>query len=232
MIFGEILNKAKGVIGTSDREKRKLSLSIFIALLVHVAGGIGIAFFKRDFFLSLTSVNLILMFLLLLWNAGSFENGLFLFLGISFFIGVISEIIGVNTGWLFGEYAYGSLLGPKILGVPLLIGINWFCIVYCSLQLTRIYLPSLNKIPVAGSLIAALLATIFDWIMEPVAMELGYWQWENDLVPAYNYACWLLISFIIAGIYFWFGKFRRNTFAIPLLLIQFLFFLFLRMVIT
>jgi uncharacterized membrane protein len=30
---------------------------------------------------------------------------------------------------------------------------------------------------------AALLTTLFDFIMEPVAMELYFWQWQNNVVP-------------------------------------------------
>ncbi|MBK7882949.1 MAG: carotenoid biosynthesis protein [Chitinophagaceae bacterium] len=51
------------------------------------------------------------------------------FLLICVCIGIAVEIIGVKTGFLFGNYSYGIVLGPKIQSVPILIGINWFIII-------------------------------------------------------------------------------------------------------
>ena len=210
----------------------RFNISLFITMLVHVAGVIGIAFFNRSFFLAMTPVNLLLMFLLLAWNEISVNRQWLIFLAVAFFTGFVTEIIGVNTGWLFGYYTYGSLLGPKLLGVPFLIGVNWFCIVYCSLQLVLNSIPALKTTSVGASLFAAFFATLFDWMMEPVAMVLGYWQWDNGVVPLYNYVCWFLISFLLSIIYFRISQFPKNAFAMPLLVIQFLFFLVLRVLIA
>ena len=40
----------------------------------------------------------------------------------------------------------------------------------------------------------ALLASFFDWLMEPIAVKLGYWQWASETIPVYNYICWFLCS--------------------------------------
>ena len=42
-----------------------------------------------------------------------------------FWTGILVEFLGVNYGLLFGEYSYGKNLGPKLFGVPFLIGMNW-----------------------------------------------------------------------------------------------------------
>lgn len=95
-----------------------------------------------------------------------------------------TEIIGVNTGILFGDYAYGTVMGPKLLGVPFLIGINWFVIVFCCGSLMQ----ELNKVmlakyeaPIPRTIVkwsvvidGAVMATFFDWLMEPVAIHLGF----------------------------------------------------------
>ena len=44
---------------------------------------------------------------------------------LGFLTGMITEILGVQWGWIFGNYQYGDALGYKVLGVPLLIGVNW-----------------------------------------------------------------------------------------------------------
>ena len=42
------------------------------------------------------------------------------------FLGFGVEVIGVETGLLFGDYEYGSGLGPKVLKVPMLMGVLWW----------------------------------------------------------------------------------------------------------
>lgn len=204
-----------------------LGLSIFLLLLVHVSGAIGIAFFNRDFFIGYTPINLLLMFLLLIWNEQNLHIQLVKAFSFAFVAGLFSEMIGVNTGILFGSYYYGEVFGGKLFGVPLLIGLNWFCIVYTAYQVVMLIEKSwqLNRVGVA--LVTAGLATVFDWIMEPVAIQLGFWQWYTPEIPFLNYACWFGVSLIIALFFQWSGLKKSNVFAVYLFLIQLLFFIFL-----
>jgi putative membrane protein len=75
---------------------------------------------------------------------------------------------------------------------------------------------------------ASLLAVFFDWIIEPVAGKLGFWQWENGNIPFYNYVCWLIISAFLLALFQRLPFNKRNIFAVHLLIIQLLFFLVLR----
>jgi putative membrane protein len=198
--------------------------------LVHISGAIGIAFFNRAFFVGYTPLNLLLMFVLLLWNETELHLGLLKAFVVAFGAGLITEIIGVNTGILFGSYHYGDVFGEKIVGVPLLIGLNWFCIVYAAYQVVMVLQKSwqLNKVGLA--IMTAVLATIFDWIMEPVAIKLGFWQWHAPEIPFLNYACWFAISFVIAFFFDWIGVKKSNSFAVYLFFTQLLFFVFLGLV--
>ena len=68
----------------------------------------------------------------------------------------------------------------------------------------------------------------FDWLMEPVAVKLGYWQWINGEIPFFNYVSWFIISIILLSV-FQHSKFsKHNKFAVNLLLIQLMFFLLLK----
>ena len=75
----------------------------------------------------------------------------------------------------------------------------------------------------------ATLAVFFDWLMEPVAVKLGYWAWNGDgSIPMFNYLCWFIVSLLLLAV-FHFAKFnKQNKFAVNLLLIQLMFFLLLR----
>ncbi|MGL6269759.1 MAG: carotenoid biosynthesis protein [Chitinophagaceae bacterium] len=75
----------------------------------------------------------------------------------------------------------------------------------------------------------ALLAVFFDWVMEPVAVRLGFWTWAGDgKIPILNYLSWFYISTFLLLIFRFFNIKPDNIFAVNLFLIQLLFFLLLR----
>ena len=211
-----------------------------IAVLFHTIGFVGIVFFKSNFILQSTPVNLLLMFGLLIWTQQNKNYFFWLFLLIAVATGIAVEIIGVNTKLLFGDYSYGDVLGYKIKNVPLIIGINWFVIIYCcGVSIHTLLVKAIDKVAVdtatkpmalkALSVIVdgATLAVFFDWLMEPVAVQLGYWKWAGD-IPFYNYLCWFLVSMILLTAFHFFKFNKQNKFAIHLLMIQVMFFLLLR----
>jgi len=219
----------------------KQQIATLIALAFHVSGFIAIGLFRSTLFINLTPLNLLVCTLLIFWTQEKINLAFLFFCAAAFVIGFGSEWVGVNTGLLFGDYTYGEVLGPKWQGVPFLIGIQWIVVIYCSgitmammhERLLRNQPESYRQFPrvwVSLSMIAdaALLALVFDWILEPVAMELGYWTWANNEVPWLNYATWWGISVIIM-IFFQFLPFgKHNLFAVHLLMIQAMFFLLLR----
>lgn len=115
-----------------------------------------------------------------------------------FFITLILEMIGVATGKIFGDYYYGNVLGFQLLGVPVVIGLNWVLVILGLLNIIRNYIKNFFW----GSLITALACVIFDYLMEPVAVWLGYWVWEKDIIPIQNYFSWFIIAFIFSIFYY------------------------------
>jgi|688.fasta_scaffold01675_38 putative membrane protein len=221
----------------------KIHTSTFLALLFHVSGLIGILFSPyKDWFINNTPLNLLVMFALLIWNQPKINRSLIGFSVIAFSTGMITEIIGVNTGLLFGNYTYGSVMGIKVGGVPLLIGLNWFIVVFCCVVIMEqmhqwvkdkyetMGQPAMSvKLEHMSIIIdGAMMATFFDWIMEPVAIKLGFWQWHSGAIPFYNYCCWFFISAALIALSRKIAFPKRNDFAVHLLIIQALFFLTLR----
>jgi putative membrane protein len=219
----------------------KYQIATGLAILFHTIGLVGILFFKTSFFVQATAFNLLLMFALLLWTQQDKNIFFYVFMLAVFCIGMSVEIIGVNTGALFGDYKYGGVLGLSFRNVPLIIGINWFVIIFCSgISIHTLLMKAIGRVALdtgkkpqalkALSVIidGATLAVFFDWIMEPVAIKLGYWHWGVDgEVPMYNYLSWFTISMILLA-FFHFSPFgKQNKFAVHLLLIQLMFFLLL-----
>ena len=220
----------------------KFDIATAIAVLFHTIGLVGLLFFDKAFFLAATPFNLLLSFALLICTQQEKNIPFIIFFIACFLVGVAVEIIGINTGILFGEYTYGKVLGYQFKNVPLLIGINWFIIIYCSgISIHTLLMKAINRVasdtgktPTALKAISvivdgATLAVFFDWLMEPVAVKLGYWVWNGDgSIPMLNYICWFVVSLLLLTI-FHFAKFsKQNKFAVNLLLIQLMFFLLLR----
>ena len=219
---------------------QRTKLATILALAMHLAGLFGLFFGLDEAFRQLTPFNLLAMFGLVLYTLPKDQVRKFLiFLAIAFTLGFSAEMVGVKTGLLFGQYSYGTALGPKVNGVPLLIGMNWFIVVYGSGMLAiliRSYLARLVPAKAAYSrwigfsviIDGALFATLFDWIMEPAATKLGLWTWQGGQVPMLNYLTWFLLSVIILAIFRQL-KLKHHAFAVNLLLIQALFFLVIGM---
>ncbi len=209
------------------------TLATLIAILFHTVGLVGI-FTQTDWILRATSFNLLLSTALLIWTHQQLNRAFWLFVVICYLTGLITEMIGVNTGWLFGQYVYGEILGPQLWNVPLVIGINWFIVLYCcghTLQaLTHRLLPDLSPRLKGISLLidGALLAVAFDWLIEPVAVQLGYWTWAGGTIPMFNYISWFGISLLLMLAFRCTQPDAPNKFAVHLLGIQIMFFLILR----
>lgn len=217
----------------------KNKIALFIAALFHLCGAIGILFTPyRQWFINSTAFTLLLMAGLLIFTQKQKNFAFILFFLVAFASGLLVEMIGVHTGKLFGNYTYGNVLGAKFFAVPIIIGINWFVIIYCCgclLNLINewIYKKFGNEIQLSERLKTisfiidvSMLATFFDWWIEPVAIKLGFWQWLGDgKIPFFNYLCWFLVSMLLATLFYKLKFDKRNHFAVHLLLIQLLFFL-------
>ena len=116
---------------------------------------------------------------------------------ITFLFTYLMEVLGVKTGLVFGEYVYGKTLGFKLFEVPLLIGTNWVFVVLGSILLCEKYFKNTFLVAFATGLISF----IFDFIMEPVAINYDYWTWSGGSIPLQNYIAWFSIAFLAALLY-------------------------------
>ncbi len=135
------------------------------------------------------------------------------------------EILGVQTGLVFGSYGYGQTLGLQLLGVPLLIGINWTIIILGAITIIE----KMVTHPILVAFITASFTVFFDWIMEPVAIAFDYWSWDGLDIPLQNYIAWFVIAFLFALLHQKLRVVPKNRVASIILLIQTVFFLSLRL---
>lgn len=171
---------------------------IYVLLAFHFFGVIMMAFYDLDLFASFTPGNLILSALILFFASERREwKKLAIFFSLSYLIGYLAELIGTQTGFPFGEYWYLPHLGPQLIGVPLVIGVNWFLIAYSAALWTRKFSPN----SVVQVLVASALMVGLDLFIEPLCERLGFWAWADKIAPWQNYLGWYGVSMIVQLIF-------------------------------
>ena len=198
-------------------------ISVFIIWLFHLCGMVGISYGNKDFFLAFTPINLFISFVLLFVNQKQLESKELKSAFLIFFIGMISEMLGVNYGLIFGDYVYLDNLGVKILGVPVLIGVNWIILTFITGSLSSF----IFKNKYVSILIGAILMIGLDLLIEPVAPLLGFWIFDLQIVPLQNYIGWFVIGIITQALFQFKIAEKELTFSTHLLIINAIFFAFL-----
>lgn len=206
------------------RERKEIILIVLLGIFY----GVGIAGIllpiHKDFIL-LTPFNLLLSLSLVLANhTGQLVKTIWL-LFICYLWGWFIEMLGVNTGLIFGSYEYGEVLGPKIWGTPLMIGVNWALLIYCAGCWTNWLLTGLHWL--AKALFTAVLMVLLDLLIEPVAIHYSFWTWENEVIPTQNYIAWFFVALPLAGLFILLFPKTTNIVARALFIFQVLFFLIL-----
>jgi len=206
---------------SSETKLNRLRIAKILVVALHIVGIIGLSLDEyRWFFLILTPFHL-LRSLQLIWAVHRGWNESFpIFAAAAFWLGFGSELIGIHTGYLYGDYVYGASLGPKLWDVPLVIGVNWFVLVYLTGSIFHKSVPN----DYYAAFLGAVCMTALDYVMEPVAVSLDFWAWKFDLIPISNYAGWFGVSFLIHLIYRKVKFEKENPLAPILLLALILFF--------
>ena len=172
------------------------NISISLIWLFHVSGILGIVYGNSNWFISFTPLNLTLNFTLLLINCNWSKQALLIII-ISFLVGMITEILGVQYGWIFGNYQYGNQLGTKVFGVPLLIGVNWSVLTLITGAITQIFYSNI----IMRIILAVALMIFLDLLMEPLAPVLDFWVFDEKEAPLQNYLGWGLVALFLQFFY-------------------------------
>lgn len=171
----------------------------------------------------LIPVNILFAFAVLLYGEEKISVRHLQLFAVCFLFGFFYELAGTKTGVIFGDYTYGKSLGMALWDVPLLIGVNWFFMVYTSLHVAQF----ISSKKIVQILTAPLLMTVYDFFLEPFAIDHDMWSWEGGIIPFQNYVAWYAGGFFLSAFSVW-GKFTlRNRFAAGLFGVQGLFFLLL-----
>ncbi|NQV52353.1 MAG: carotenoid biosynthesis protein [Flavobacteriales bacterium] len=184
--------------------KSRQNISIAVLIIFHGVGIGGILLGDPDQFLQLTPINLLLTLAIVLFNHVDWQRAWILWLTMG--LGFLIEVMGVHTGFPFGTYSYGEVLGIKLWSTPLIIGVNWLILLYGANAMAKKFAMT----PWAQALVAAGLMVVLDYLIEPVAIRFDLWSWEGGVPPLMNYMGWFG-SALLLSLLWQYGKLRLNT---------------------
>ncbi|MBE0662449.1 MAG: carotenoid biosynthesis protein [Bacteroidales bacterium] len=203
--------------------QNRFQLSLFLLIVIYTVGIVTVLLGNADDLMKLTPFNLLFASGILLYNAEGISRRYIAWFAVIAVSGYVIELIGIITGIIFGEYAYGSGLGLKLFDVPLIIGLNWAILVFATAALVQQFSwPLWLKAAVAATLMVA-----YDLFLEPVAIHFDFWTWAGGSIPLQNYAAWWLIAFLMLLGTFKFVANLKNRLAAYVIAIQTLFFIIL-----
>ena len=113
--------------------------------------------------------------------------------------GLLIEMLGVATGFPFGDYVYSDRIGPMVGDVPLIIPLAWSMLGYPALVVARLIHPG----RLVGTLIGAAALAAWDLYLDPQMVAEGYWTWSSagpfliDTIPATNYLAWFATAWVM-----------------------------------
>lgn len=119
-----------------------------------------------------------------------------IYLTITFAFGLITEQIGVRTGWPFGNYSFDSSLGFQIFNVPLVIPFVWVMMAHPLLvaarRVTKSWIFLYGGIAMMG----------WDLFLDPIMVTAHRWSWQftgthvpfEREIPISNAAGWLFVG--------------------------------------
>jgi putative membrane protein len=210
---------------TNKKEKSQVfsfrNVSLFF-IIFYLVGFLGILFPQtRPLFIWLTPFAIVLSLIaFLLFHESKISIKLIVALLLIYFLGYFIEIVGVNTGSIFGHYRYSSGLGIKVWNTPLFIGLNWVMLIYASSSV----LSNTTIHPVFKTIISSSFMLIYDLILEQIAPKMDMWYWKDNCVPLQNYIAWFIIAIAFHSIFQLFGISTKNKMAPIIFSIQTVFF--------
>ena len=111
--------------------------------------------------------------------------------------------MGTATGFPFGRYHYTDTLGPRVLGVPVVVPVAWSMTAWPALLAARRLTPSRKR----RWLLATTALASWDLFLDPQMVDAGHWRWHDVRaslpgvpgVPLSNYAGWVLVAAGVTG---------------------------------
>jgi uncharacterized membrane protein len=125
----------------------------------------------------------------------------------------ISEASGANIGFPYGDYAFTSALGPKLLDVPIVIPFFWFAVLVISWSASDRFLLFKHLV------VASIIVVAFDAVLEFSADSIGLWHWQGGVPTELNFISRFALAWLGLSILKRFATEKKSDPILPHLLI-------------
>lgn len=196
-----------------------------VIVLIYVIGLLGIVL-APDWFVPMSVFSLLFTFVWM--GIGEWTKRDYLLAVIIALLGWAVEYVGVYYHVPFGIYSYGTGLGFSIREIPLVIGLNWVIVTIGSWSVVQWAFPQWRSN--AKVVMSAILMTVLDVMIEPVAPHLDYWMFQLNWPPIENYLSWFWIGLFFSWLVSKWSLKMNTTLAMLIWFCQFFFFVILQMV--
>ncbi len=126
---------------------------------------------------------------------------------LSFTLSLGFELIGTGTGWPFGNYAYTSFLGYKVLGhVPYTVPLSWFYMGFASYLLAGVLMErfSPGRHMLWRVALGSWLLMVWDLVLDPAmaheSLMVQFWVWDETGpyfgMPIKNFVGWWVTGLV------------------------------------
>ena len=152
--------------------------------------------------MAIVSSVFVVLFALPSYYAVTKTRGLKRGFGILFALGVYALLLessAIHTGFPYGDFIYNDVLGEKVFGLtPWTVAFAWPPIILLAYWFARNLCNANQKFKILLS--TAIGAMLVDLVLDPAAVNLGFWQWREPGfyygVPLVNFLGWILSCFI------------------------------------
>lgn len=215
-------------VNIKDILLRREARIILFFIIIYSVGIAGISNHQTSgFFISLIpAIILLSLFICLFFHRPKYDKRTLTVFLLVTILAFMVEAIGVNSGFLFGEYSYGHSLGPRLSGTPLLIGLNWLFLVYCTAAISE----NINGRKIIKIVAASSLMLVYDLFLEISAPFLNMWSFDEGRIPVRNFVSWFLFAVLFHSLLKIFRVRIINTPAKWIFSIQLLFFILLAII--
>ncbi|MGC2301386.1 MAG: carotenoid biosynthesis protein [Acidobacteriaceae bacterium] len=131
-------------------------------------------------------------------------RGILIFMGLCLGVGSFFESVSLRTGFPFGHYFFTGVMGPKILQLPILLGLAYVGVGYLAWVVASLIVGAPAR-SYAGTwlvpCVAAVVMSAWDLAMDQVWANIDHaWVWQQGGgyfgVPFGNYFGWMLTTWV------------------------------------
>ncbi len=134
-----------------------------------------------------------------------------LLIGIGMAVGLFYEALSIATGFQYSRYHYSEILGPKLMGFPVIVMVGYGVLSYIFWTTAEVLISQFNnKLSGANIVIVPVLAafqfTSWDYALDPIAATINKaYIWDKygsyNGIPLQNYLGWYLATYTIFQIF-------------------------------